>query len=121
VQLQWVGHATALVDVAGRRVLTDLFDEMEQLTDIDVAMLPIWGWGSTLGTGHLDPTRAATATGRIRPGIVVPIHWGTYAPEDGRRLPRWSDDPMIRPSNSSRPLPTPGCRSSCTCSIRASR
>ncbi len=70
---------------------------MEQLGDIDVAMLPIWGWGwgSTLGTGHLDPTRAATATatGMIRPGIVVPIHWGTYAPEDGRRLPRWFDDP----------------------------
>lgn len=79
----------------GRRVYfpgdTDLFDEMEQLTDIDVAMLPIWGWGSSLGTGHLDPTRAATATGLIRPGIVIPIHWGTYAPEDGRRLPRWFD------------------------------
>ena len=72
---------------------TDLFDEMEQLTDIDVAMLPIWGWGSSLGTGHLDPTRAATATGLIHPGIVVPIHWGTYAPEDGRRLPSWFEDP----------------------------
>ena len=56
---------------------TDLFDEMEQFGDIDVAMLPIWGWGSSLGTGHLEPTQAATATGPVRPGIVVPIHWGT--------------------------------------------
>jgi L-ascorbate metabolism protein UlaG (beta-lactamase superfamily) len=87
-----------VVSGAGRRVYfpgdTDLFDEMDLLTDIDVALLPIWGWGSTLGTGHLDPTRAATATGLIRPRIVVPIHWGTYAPEDGRRqLPRWFDTP----------------------------
>jgi L-ascorbate metabolism protein UlaG (beta-lactamase superfamily) len=87
-----------VVSGGGRRVYfpgdTDLFDEMAQLDDIDVALLPIWGWGSTLGTGHLDPTRAATATGLIRPRIVVPIHWGTYAPEDGRRqLPAWFDSP----------------------------
>jgi len=76
---------------------TDLFDDMAGLGDIDVAFLPIWGWGSTLGTGHLDPTRAATATALIRPGMVVPIHWGTYAPEDGRRhLPRWFDAPPER-------------------------
>ncbi len=73
---------------------TDLFAGMASLDDIDVALLPIWGWGSSLGIGHLDPTRAATATGLIRPGIVVPIHWGTYAPEDGRRqLPSWFDTP----------------------------
>ncbi len=73
---------------------TDLFDDMALLGDIDIALLPIWGWGSSLGTGHLDPSRAATATGLIRPGIVVPIHWGTYAPEDGRRrLPTWFDSP----------------------------
>jgi len=91
-----------VINGEGRRVYfpgdTDLFDEMEQLGDIDVAMLPIWGWGwgSTLGTGHLDPTRATTATGLIRLGMVVPIHWGTYAPEDGRRLPSWFDDPPAR-------------------------
>jgi L-ascorbate metabolism protein UlaG (beta-lactamase superfamily) len=87
-----------VVSGGGRRVYfpgdTDLFDAMATLDDIDVALLPIWGWGSTLGTGHLDPTRAATATGLIRPDIVVPIHWGTYAPEDARRhLPRWFDSP----------------------------
>jgi L-ascorbate metabolism protein UlaG (beta-lactamase superfamily) len=95
VSAQPVGY---VVTGEGRRVYfpgdTDLFDGMAALEDIDVALLPIWGWGSSLGTGHLDPTRAASATGLIRPGIVVPIHWGTYAPEDARRrLPRWFDSP----------------------------
>lgn len=57
---------------------TDLFDEMEQLAGVvDVALLPISGWGRTLGPGHLDPARAARATATIRPRVVVPIHWGT--------------------------------------------
>ncbi len=57
---------------------TDLFAEMEQLAGtIDVALLPISGWGRTLGAGHLDPARAAQATAMIAPRIVVPIHWGT--------------------------------------------
>lgn len=72
---------------------TDLFDAMADLGPIDVALLPIWGWGHSLGTGHLDPGRAAVATELIRPEIVLPIHWGTYAPEDGRRqVPRWFAD-----------------------------
>jgi L-ascorbate metabolism protein UlaG (beta-lactamase superfamily) len=73
---------------------TDLFDAMGDLGPVDVALLPIWGWGSTLGPGHLNPQRAATAVELIRPEIVVPIHYGTYAPEDGRRrLPRWFGEP----------------------------
>ena len=73
---------------------TDLFDDMATFDDIDLALLPIWGWGSTLGTGHLDPPRAAQAAALIHPRLVVPIHWGTYAPEDGRRgLPPWFTNP----------------------------
>jgi L-ascorbate metabolism protein UlaG (beta-lactamase superfamily) len=59
---------------------TDLFDEMYDLGSVDLALVPIWGWGPGLGGGHLDPTRAAEAVARIRPGLVVPIHWGTYFP-----------------------------------------
>jgi L-ascorbate metabolism protein UlaG (beta-lactamase superfamily) len=95
VTAQPVGY---VVSASGRRVYfpgdTDLFAEMADLHDIDVAMLPIWGWGSTLGEGHLNPHRAAVATDLIRPRVLVPIHWGTYAPEDGRRrLPTWFDTP----------------------------
>lgn len=85
-----------IVNGAGRRIYfpgdTDLFDGMSELGDIDVALLPIWGWGSTLGEGHLNPERAAAATRLIRPELLLPIHWGTYAPEDGRRgIPSWFD------------------------------
>jgi len=59
---------------------TDLFDEMSELPELDLALVPIWGWGPGLGAGHLDPAGAAEAVARIRPRRVVPIHWGTYFP-----------------------------------------
>jgi L-ascorbate metabolism protein UlaG (beta-lactamase superfamily) len=61
---------------------TDLFDGMSELADgLDVALVPIWGWGPSLGRGrHLDPEGAAEAVALLRPRIVVPIHWGTYHP-----------------------------------------
>ena len=59
---------------------TDLFDGMHELGPVDLALLPIWGWGPGLGAGHLDPRRAAEAVALLRPGLVVPIHWGTYFP-----------------------------------------
>jgi L-ascorbate metabolism protein UlaG (beta-lactamase superfamily) len=69
---------------------TDVFDGMGDLTgDLDVALLPIWGWGARVGPGHMDPERAARAAGLLRPRIVVPIHWGTLA---GPRV-RWRADP----------------------------
>jgi L-ascorbate metabolism protein UlaG (beta-lactamase superfamily) len=52
---------------------------MADLTGVDVAMLPVWGWGPTLGPGHLNPTRAAEAVDLIRPKVAVPVHWGTLA------------------------------------------
>jgi L-ascorbate metabolism protein UlaG (beta-lactamase superfamily) len=60
---------------------TDLFEGMGALGDIDVGLIPIWGWGPTLGRGgHLDPARAAEAARLVAPRVAVPIHWGTYSP-----------------------------------------
>ncbi len=60
---------------------TDLCPEMDDLAGaIDVALLPVWGWGPRLGAGHLDPARAAEAVLRIRPRLAIPIHWGTFYP-----------------------------------------
>jgi L-ascorbate metabolism protein UlaG (beta-lactamase superfamily) len=57
---------------------TDLFGRMSALAGrVEVAILPIWGWGSRVPAGHLDPARAAEAVARIRPQLAVPIHWGT--------------------------------------------
>ena len=60
---------------------TDVFDEMRALGgDLDVALLPVWGWGPSLGPGHMDPARAARAAALLRPRVAVPIHWGTFFP-----------------------------------------
>lgn len=60
---------------------TDLFDEMVELADgLDVALLPVGGWGPSVPAGHLDPRRAAAALRLLQPRQAVPIHWGTYAP-----------------------------------------
>jgi L-ascorbate metabolism protein UlaG (beta-lactamase superfamily) len=61
---------------------TALFDGMDRIApDLDVALVPIWGWGPGLGRGlHLDPRSAAEALRLLRPKIAIPIHWGTYRP-----------------------------------------
>jgi L-ascorbate metabolism protein UlaG (beta-lactamase superfamily) len=60
---------------------TDLFDDMAKIgRGLDVALVPIWGWGPSAGSGHLDPRGAAEALQLLRPLLAVPIHWGTYAP-----------------------------------------
>jgi L-ascorbate metabolism protein UlaG (beta-lactamase superfamily) len=69
---------------------TDLFEGMRDLAgELDLALMPVWGWGPKVGPGHLDPERAARAVALLRPRLAVPIHWGTLA------APRvwWRDDP----------------------------
>jgi L-ascorbate metabolism protein UlaG (beta-lactamase superfamily) len=71
--------------IGGSRVIyfagdTDLFDEMESLHPaIDLALLPVGGWGPTLGPGHMDPRRAAESLRMLKPRVAVPIHWGTLS------------------------------------------
>lgn len=48
---------------------------------LDLALIPVWGWGPTLRRGeHLDPFAAARAVAIVRPRVAVPIHWGTLHP-----------------------------------------
>ena len=80
------GPAFGYAILGSRRVFfagdTDLFDGMDGLVpELDVALVPIWGWGAKLGRGkHLDPERAAEAVRRLHPKVAIPIHWGTYRP-----------------------------------------
>ncbi len=77
-------HPVGYVIDAARTVYfagdTDLFPGMGALGPIDVALLPVAGWGPRLPAGHLDPVRAVEALELIRPHLAIPIHWGTYAP-----------------------------------------
>ena len=59
---------------------TDLFPAMGDLVGVDLALLPIWGWGPNLGAGHLTPRRAVAAMQLMRPRLTIPIHWGTLHP-----------------------------------------
>ncbi len=72
--------------IRGRRTVyfagdTELFEGMSALpSSPDVALLPVAGWGPTLGAGHMDPLDAARAARLIGPRIAIPIHWGTLLP-----------------------------------------
>lgn len=69
---------------------TELFGEMAELAGrIDLALVPIWGWGPKLGSGHLDPITAAEALALIRPRIAVPIHHATLSLPGSSRLWPW--------------------------------
>jgi L-ascorbate metabolism protein UlaG (beta-lactamase superfamily) len=87
-QAEAMGH---VIESGNHRVYaagdTDLFPGMARLGRIDAALLPVWGWGPSLGPGHLDPPRAAEAVGLLRPRVVVPVHWGTLAVTGLPQLP----------------------------------
>jgi L-ascorbate metabolism protein UlaG (beta-lactamase superfamily) len=74
---------------------TDVFEDMELLAeDLDVALLPVAGWGPTVPAGHMDAARAVDALGLLRPRIAIPIHWGTLAPLHRRTA--YDPDPGAR-------------------------
>jgi L-ascorbate metabolism protein UlaG (beta-lactamase superfamily) len=86
-----VGPAIGCVIEGSRTVYfpgdTDLFPAMGELAGLlDLALLPVWGWGPTIGEGHMNPERAAQAAAILRPRLAVPIHWGTFYPAGLRRL-----------------------------------
>jgi L-ascorbate metabolism protein UlaG (beta-lactamase superfamily) len=97
--LGYVIHGRRTVYFAGD---TELFEGMsEQIPDpssqLDVALLPVAGWGSTLGPGHMDPLDAARAVALLAPRIAIPIHWGTLLPIGvaRRRRERLGDPPRL--------------------------
>jgi L-ascorbate metabolism protein UlaG (beta-lactamase superfamily) len=71
---------------------TDVFPEMEALGPLDVALVPVAGWGPRLGLGHMDVPRAARAVALLRPRVAIPIHWGTLH-RRGMRLGDWFSGP----------------------------
>ena len=93
------GAALGYAILGSRRIFfaadTELFEGMKGLVDgLDLALVPIWGWGATLGRGkHLDPRTAAEAVRRLAPRVAVPIHWGTYRPLHRRATATFLTEP----------------------------
>jgi L-ascorbate metabolism protein UlaG (beta-lactamase superfamily) len=79
---QLVRGPSGIVWIAGD---TGLYPEMAALPTmaggpIDVALVPVWGWGPKLSAGHLTPEGAARAVAMSGARFAVPVHWGTLHP-----------------------------------------
>ena len=74
---------------------TGLFDGMSALGPLDLALVPVGGWGPTLAAhGHLDPADGAEALRRVKAAYAVPVHYGTFWPAGmGRVRPHMFRDP----------------------------
>jgi L-ascorbate metabolism protein UlaG (beta-lactamase superfamily) len=59
---------------------TGLYEAMGDFPPVDVAVLPVGGWGPRLPDDHLNPLSAAKALQLLRPAACVPVHWGTIYP-----------------------------------------
>lgn len=93
------------VDGGGRSVWfpgdTELREDMAQVGHVDLALVPIGGWGPTLEDGHMDPVAGAEAVRLVGATTAVPVHWGTFWP--------WGLRHVLR-GNHHRLFTTPGQR-----------
>ena len=77
----WVGYE---LNVRGERLYhsgdTDVIPEMDSVTGVDVALLPV------SGVYVMTAQEAAEAARRIQPRVAVPMHWGQHlgSEEDAR-------------------------------------
>jgi L-ascorbate metabolism protein UlaG (beta-lactamase superfamily) len=67
---------------------TGLREDMRRIEPVDLAVVPIGGWGPTLGEGHMGPADAAEAVSRVGARRALGVHWGTFWPVGLRRLAR---------------------------------
>jgi len=67
---------------------TELRDDFARVGPVDLALVPVGGWGPTLASGHLDPDQAAEAVRRVGARWAVPVHWGTFWPAGLQHLAR---------------------------------
>ena len=51
---------------------TELRDDMADVDPVDLALVPVGGWGPTLEEGHLDPDHAAEAVRRVGAALGGP-------------------------------------------------
>lgn len=71
---EWVGF---VIKINGKRIYhagdTDYIPEMKNLTNIDIALVPIGG------TYTMTPEEAAKAVNDFKPKVAIPMHYGTVS------------------------------------------
>lgn len=78
---------------------TSIYPEMADLADLaggplDLAVVPVGGWGPRLSGGHMDPVQAAHACALVGAASALPYHWGTFHVPSQHNTPRgWMDRP----------------------------
>jgi L-ascorbate metabolism protein UlaG (beta-lactamase superfamily) len=65
---------------------TSLRDDMRDVAPVDLALVPVGGWGPTLVHGHMDPEHGAEAVARVGARWAAPVHWGTFWPRGLRHV-----------------------------------
>ncbi|WP_265523291.1 MBL fold metallo-hydrolase [Oerskovia flava] len=96
------GHLLQVSSATGTRTVwaagdTEAFAGLAELpalagAPIDLALVPVHGWGPRLSRGHLGPLDAARVCATAGVRVAVPVHWGTLHVPGGRHLPRgWMD------------------------------
>ncbi len=94
---------------------TDVYAGMGDLPQmagapIDVAVVPVGGWGPKLSPGHMGPEDAAVACRLSGARWAVPVHWKTLHLPGGQSWPRgWMDTAGPRFA-SALAREAPGCR-----------
>ncbi|QCW50669.1 MBL fold metallo-hydrolase [Nocardioides dongxiaopingii] len=72
--------------------------DFADVAPVDLAAVPIGGWGPTLGEEHLDPEEAVAAVAAVGARWALAVHYGTYWPLALRRLhPRNHDRLFVTP------------------------
>jgi L-ascorbate metabolism protein UlaG (beta-lactamase superfamily) len=91
----YVMRGSSTIYFAGDTALFDGMEAMGRDFDIDLALLPVWGYGPNLRGDHMTPRDAAQALMMLRPRMAIPIHWGTFRPlgKMWSRLNYFSDPP----------------------------
>ena len=78
---------------------TSLYAEMREIASyaggrVDLAVVPIGGWGPRLSQGHMDARDAARACALVHARYALPVHWGTLHLPGLSQVPRgWMQRP----------------------------
>lgn len=77
-----VGYRMSVSDIASFWYPGDtgLHRQMFDVEAVDLAVVPIGGWGPSLGDEHLNPGEAVDAIARVGAHHAVPVHYGTFWP-----------------------------------------